>query len=94
MDYLALAKSVVQKASSAGLEVEVIISEEKETSISVQAGLVEKLSQSGSHGMGVRVIANGSFTLLDGFSLAGAFTFTAGTQTINGLPQAVISMAA
>lgn len=59
MDYLALAKSVVQKAAAPGLEVEVIISEEKETSISVQAGLVEKLSQSGSHGMGVRVISNG-----------------------------------
>jgi PmbA protein len=59
MDYLALAKSVVQKASTNGLEVEVIITEEKETSIAVQMGKVEKLSQAGSHGMGVRVISNG-----------------------------------
>jgi PmbA protein len=59
MDYLALAKSVVQKASTNGLEVEVIITEDKNTRVKVQAGKVEQLSQSGSHGMGVRVISNG-----------------------------------
>jgi PmbA protein len=59
MDYLALAKSVVQKASGGGLEVEVIITEDKNTRVKVQAGKVEQLSQSGSHGMGVRVISNG-----------------------------------
>ena len=41
---------------------------------------------------GVRVIATGSFTLLNGFKLAGAFTFTAGTQTINNTSQSVVSM--
>src|SRR4030067_1043005 len=41
---------------------------------------------------GVRVIASGSFTM-EGMTLAGAFTFTAGTQTINSVSQPVLSMA-
>src|SRR5262249_35514087 len=43
---------------------------------------------------GVRVIATGSFTLLNGFTMDGDFTFTTGTQTINGASQAVMFMTA
>ena len=43
---------------------------------------------------GVRVIATGTFTILNSFKLAGVFTFTAGTQTINGTSQSVVSMSA
>lgn len=58
-DYLKLAQSVVKKATSDGLEVEVIITESKDTNIRVSQGEVEQLSQSGSGGMGVRVIDGG-----------------------------------
>jgi VCBS repeat-containing protein len=42
----------------------------------------------------VRVIATGSFKLLNGFTLDGDFTFSTGLQTINGTSQAVMFMAA
>lgn len=58
-DYLKLAQSVVEKATSDGLEVEVIITDSKDTNILVSQGEVEQLSQSGSGGMGVRVIDGG-----------------------------------
>jgi len=58
-DYLELAKSVVAKAATGNLEVEVIITENQSTSIRVSEGEVEQLSQSGSGGMGVRVIDGG-----------------------------------
>lgn len=58
--YLELAKSIVSKAADAsGAEVEVLITEDKETQIRVEQGEVEQLSQSGSRGMGVRVIDGG-----------------------------------
>lgn len=57
--YLELAQKVVGQATSDGLEVEVIITESKETQIRVSQGEVEQLSQSGSRGMGVRVIDGG-----------------------------------
>lgn len=59
MDYLKLAQEVVNKASADGAEAEVFINIGKETNIEVSGGKVEKLSQSGSKGMGVRVIAEG-----------------------------------
>ena len=43
---------------------------------------------------GIRVIATGSFKLLNGFTLDGDFTFSTGVQTINGTSQAVMVMAA
>ena len=58
-DYLELAKSIVAKAATDDIEVEVIITDNKQTSINVQNGEVEKLSQSGSRGIGVRAIQNG-----------------------------------
>lgn len=59
MDYLALAKSVVAQAGGDGIEVEVYITQDKETSIKVNRGEVTELSQAGSGGMGVRVIERG-----------------------------------
>jgi PmbA protein len=59
MDYLKLAQEVVAQAAQSGAEVEVIITESKETEIRIQNGDVQQLSQSGSHGMGVRVIQFG-----------------------------------
>jgi len=58
-DYLELAKSVVEKASSDGAEVEVYIGESKNTQAKVRNGEIDQLSISGSVGMGVRVINNG-----------------------------------
>ncbi|MDZ4767070.1 MAG: TldD/PmbA family protein [Chloroflexota bacterium] len=57
-EYLALARSIVARAtaSQAGLEVEALIMSGSETEILVQSGAVEKLSQSGSRGLGVRAI--------------------------------------
>lgn len=59
MDYLELAQRVVQDASAEGREVEVMITDRKETEISISDGAVEKLLQSGSRGMGVRVLMEG-----------------------------------
>lgn len=58
-DYLQLAKSVVAQAAASGAEVEVLITDQKQTQIGVEGGSVEQLSQSGSGGMGVRVIDGG-----------------------------------
>lgn len=59
MDYMALAKSVVERASSDGVEVDVYIEQNQQNNISISKGEVEKLSQSGERGIGVRVIDNG-----------------------------------
>jgi PmbA protein len=58
-DYLNLAKSIVEKASTNGVEAEAFIIDNIETTIQLGNGEVEKLSQSGSKGVGVRVIDNG-----------------------------------
>ncbi|RMG80739.1 MAG: TldD/PmbA family protein, partial [Chloroflexi bacterium] len=57
--YLDLAKRVVEAAAAPGRDVEVYISRDRELTIQMSRGQVEKLSQSGSHGMGVRVIQDG-----------------------------------
>lgn len=75
MDYLKLAQDVVARAAKNGAEVEVIITESKETEIRVQGGEVDQLSQSGSHGMGVRVIHNGQ--------MGYAYTSDLSEQSIN-----------
>lgn len=58
-DYLKLAKRIVEKASTNGVEAEAFIIDNIETTIQLGNGEVEKLSQSGSKGVGVRVIDNG-----------------------------------
>ncbi|MCI0710568.1 MAG: TldD/PmbA family protein [Chloroflexi bacterium] len=58
-DYLDLAKRIVENASVNGVQAEAFIIDEIETTIQLGNGDVEKLSQSGSKGVGVRVIDNG-----------------------------------
>ena len=58
-DYLELAQDVARRASTRGMEAEAIIMDEQETMIRVDRGQVEQLSQSGSKGLGVRVIDGG-----------------------------------
>ena len=72
-NYLELAKSIVAKAATDGAEVEVFISDSQETQIRVRSQEVEQLSQSGSRGIGVRVIRNGQtgYAYTSDFSDAG-----------------------
>lgn len=58
-DYLELAQDVVRRAASRGVEAEAIIVDGQETMIRVDRGQVEQLSQSGSKGLGVRLIDGG-----------------------------------
>jgi len=76
-DYLELAKSIVEQASSDGVEIEVVITDNKETSIQVNKGAVEKLSQSGSRGIGVRAIQNGK----QGYAYTSDFSDESITET-------------
>ncbi|MGF1505536.1 MAG: TldD/PmbA family protein [Chloroflexi bacterium] len=59
MDPITLAKQIVEEAAADGAEIEVFIQEGTETTIGVSNREVEKLSQSGSRGMGVRAIVDG-----------------------------------
>lgn len=58
-DYLKLAQDIVNRASTDGIQVEAFINEDKSTQIRIDRGEVEQLSQSGSKGLGVRVIDGG-----------------------------------
>jgi len=59
MNYLDLAKSIVEQASTNGIEAEAFIMDSEETEIRLQAGKMEKLSHSASKGVGVRIIDHG-----------------------------------
>lgn len=59
MEYLKIAQEVVASAAALGVEAEALITDEVETTIQLGNGDVEKLSQSASKGMGVRVIDGG-----------------------------------
>ena len=60
MGYLEQAQSIVARAKNgADYDVEVIITESQETSLRINQGEVEQLSQSGSRGLGVRVVNGG-----------------------------------
>lgn len=58
-DYLELARDVVRRVAARGVEAEAIIVDEQETLIRVDGGQVEQLLQSGSKGLGVRIIDGG-----------------------------------
>jgi PmbA protein len=58
-DYLELAKSVVARAATSGVEAEAYIQASKETEIVVDGGQVEQLMQSGAKGIGIRIIDGG-----------------------------------
>lgn len=70
MDYLQLARDVVERAKAAGAEADAYISIGKQTNIQVGRGEVEKLSQAGSKGLGVRVIKEGKM----GYAYTSDFT--------------------
>jgi PmbA protein len=59
MDYLQIAQSVIEQAQAAGAQAEAYIQMGQETEVQVDRGQVEKLSQAGSKGIGIRVIKNG-----------------------------------
>ena len=59
MDYLKFAQDVVSRAVERGVEAEAYISVGQKTEVNVDRGDVEKLSQAGSKGLGVRVIVDG-----------------------------------
>ena len=59
MDYLKLAKDVVSQAANHDVEAEAYINVGQTTEINVDQGEVEKLSQAGAKGLGVRVIRDG-----------------------------------
>jgi PmbA protein len=59
MNYLEIAKSVIEQAGAESAQAEAYIIIGKETSIQVSKGEVEKMSYAGSKGMGVRVIRDG-----------------------------------
>jgi PmbA protein len=59
MDYLQLAQDIIKKASARGAQAEAIIVIGQQSQIQVDQGRVEKLSQAGSKGLGVRVIDGG-----------------------------------
>lgn len=73
MNYLELAKSVVQRAASDGIEAEAIITHDTQTDMRVSKGEIDQLSQSSSRGLGVRVIDGGrtGYAYTSDFSDAG-----------------------
>ncbi|NJL95660.1 MAG: hypothetical protein HC915_18980 [Anaerolineae bacterium] len=58
-DYLEIARQVAAQAAAQGVEAEAFIMDQVETDIQISQGEVEKLSQSGERGLGVRVINDG-----------------------------------
>ena len=59
MNYLKFAQEVVSQATERGVEAEAYINVGQKTEINVDRGEVEKLSQAGAKGLGVRVIRDG-----------------------------------
>lgn len=86
MDYLKLAQSVVEKAAAKGVEAEALIMDSTETEINLSQGNIEKLSQSSSRGMGVRV--------LDGGKVGYAFTSDFSPESIESTWQTAVELAA
>jgi PmbA protein len=84
-DYLQLAQDVVRRAAARGVEAEAVVMNEQETLIQVDRGQVEQLSQSGSKGLGVRVI--------DGGRVGYAYTSDFGPASIEETWQAAVDLA-
>jgi PmbA protein len=78
MNYMEIAKSVVQESATGGVEVEAYIAVGSETNIQVRNGVVEKLSYAGSKGLGVRVIRNGQM----GYAYTSDFSDASRAKTI------------
>lgn len=85
-DYLSLVQDVVRRASAGGAEAEVVLFDETKTELRVDRGQVEQLSQSGSLGMGVRVIDRGR--------VGYAYTSDFSKASIESTVQAALDLAA
>ncbi len=85
MDYLEFARDVVSQAVERGVEAEAYISVGQNTSVNVDRGDVEKLSQAGSKGLGVRVIVDGR--------MGYAYTSDFGTSSIGKTIDAAVALA-
>jgi PmbA protein len=84
-DYLQLAQDIVRRIAARGVEAEAFLVDSRETLIRVERGLVEQLSQSGSRGLGVRVIAGGR--------VGYAYTSDFSTDSIEETQQAAVELA-
>ena len=85
MDYLEFARDVVSQAVERGVEAEAYISVGQKTEVNVDRGDVEKLSQAGSKGLGVRVIRDGR--------MGYAYTSDFGTSSIGKTIDAAVALA-
>ncbi len=85
VDYLEFAKDVVARAVERGVEAEAYISVGQNTSVNVDRGEVEKLSQAGSKGLGVRVIRDGK--------MGYAYTSDFGAGSVGKTIEAAVSLA-
>jgi PmbA protein len=84
-DYLELAQDVVRRAAARGVEAEAIVMDEQETLVRVDRGQVEQLSQSGSKGLGVRVVDDGR--------VGYAYTSDLGRESVDATWQAALDLA-
>ena len=85
MDYLKFAQDVVSRAVERGVEAEAYINVGQKTEVNVDRGVVEKLSQAGSKGLGVRVIRDGR--------MGYAYTSDFGANSIEKTIEAAVTLA-
>ena len=85
MDYLEFARDVVSQAVERGVEAEAYINVGQKTEVNVDRGDVEKLSQAGSKGLGVRVIVDGR--------MGYAYTSDFGASSIEKTIEAAVTLA-
>ena len=85
MDYLEFARDVVSRAVEQGVEAEAFVNVGQNTSVNVDRGEVEKLSQAGSKGLGVRVIRDGR--------MGYAYTSDFGASSIKKTIEAAVTLA-
>ncbi len=95
MDYLKLAKDVVSQAVEWGVEAEAYINVGQNTEINVDRGEVEKLSQAGAKGLGVRVIRDGKggSARHSGARLGYAYTSDFSANSIRRTIEAAVTLA-
>ena len=85
MDYLNFARDVVSRAVERGVEAEAFVNVGQNTSVNVDRGEVEKLSQAGSKGLGVRVVRDGR--------MGYAYTSDFGASSIGKAIEAAVTLA-
>ena len=71
MNYEQLVKDVLGRFKKAGADAEVYLQTREELSIHVREGKLENLKQSGSKGMGVRVLLKGRMAIVDSTDFSG-----------------------